>query len=73
MATHSFNVGDLLVSEQGTIAVVFRMTLIARGAVLFLMVTEKEDILDVLPHLILDTKLSEDIVSGRYKYYAVKQ
>lgn len=72
MATHSFNVGDLLVSEQGTIAVVFRMTLIARGAVLFLMVTEKEDILDVLPHLILDTKLSEDIVSGRYKYYAVK-
>ena len=70
MKTFDFQIGDLLVSEQGTVALVHHITLNMNGNhAIYLMVTKRADNLDVLPYAIVDIKLTADIDAGRYKYY----
>jgi hypothetical protein len=68
-----FKIGDLLVSEQGTVALVHHITTNLNGNnAVYLMVTKRSDNLDALPYAIVDVKLTGDINAGRYKYYPIQ-
>jgi len=70
LKAYDFRIGDLLVSEQGTVALVHHITTNMNGNnAIYLMATKREDNLDVLPYAIVDIKLTVDIDAGRYKYY----
>lgn len=72
MGKFKFKIGDLLVSEQGTVAVIHYISTNMNGnKAIYLMVSKKQEVPDVLPYAIVDVKLSEDIKAGRYKYYPV--
>jgi hypothetical protein len=74
LKTFDFQIGDLLVSEQGTVALVHHITKNMNGNnAIYLMVTKRENVpLDTLPYAIVDVKLTVDIDAGRYKYYPIK-
>ena len=74
MKALDFQIGDLLVSEQGTVALIHHITLNMNGnRAIYLMVTKRDNVpLDSLPYAIVDVKLTEDINASRYKYYPAK-
>lgn len=72
MGKFRFKIGDLLVSEQGTVAVIHYISTNMNGnKAIYLMVSKKQEVPDVLPYAIVDVKLSEDIKAGRYRYFPV--
>lgn len=74
MGKFKFRIGDLLVSEQGTVAVIHYIGKNMNGnKAIYLMTSKKVEVPDVLPYAIIDVKLTEDIKAGRYKYYPVKK
>jgi hypothetical protein len=73
LKAYDFHIGDLLVSEQGTVALIHHITMNMNGNnAIYLMVTKRTDNLDVLPYAIVDVKLTADIDAERYKYYPAK-
>jgi hypothetical protein len=74
MGKFRFKIGDLLVSEQGTVAVIHYISTNMNGnKAIYLMVSKKQEVPDILPYAIVDVKLADDIRAGRYKYYPVKK
>jgi len=72
MGKFRFKIGDLLVSDQGTIAVIHYITTYMYGdKAIYLMVSKKQEVPDMLPYAIIDVKLTEDIKAGKYKYFPV--
>jgi hypothetical protein len=72
MGKFKFKIGDLIVSEQGTVAVIHYIGKNLNGnKAIYLMVSKKQEVPDILPYAIVDVKLAEDIKAGRYKYYSV--
>lgn len=72
MGKFRFKIGDLLVSEQGTVAVIHYISTNMNGnKAIYLMVSKKQEVPDILPYAIVDIKLSEDIKAGRYRYFPV--
>ena len=72
MGKFKFRIGDLIVSEQGTIAVIHYIGKNMNGnKAIYLMVSKKQEVPDVLPYAIIDVKLSEDIKACRYRYYPI--
>jgi hypothetical protein len=72
LRTYEFSIGDLLVSEQGTVALVHHIAKNMNGnCAIFLMITKRTDNLDILPYAIVDEKLTTDIKAGRYNYYPI--
>ena len=74
MGKFKFRIGDLLVSEQGTVAVIHYISTNMNGnKAIYLMVSKKQEVPDILPYAIVDVKLADDIRAGRYKYYPIKK
>jgi hypothetical protein len=74
MGKFRFKIGDLLVTEQGTVAVIHYISTNMNGnKAIYLMVSKKQEVPDILPYAIVDVKLADDIRAGRYKYYPVKK
>lgn len=72
MKTYKFTIGDLIVSEQGTVALVHHITENMNGnKAIFLMLSKKQDTQDNMPYAVVDYILEADIKSGRYKYFPV--
>lgn len=72
MKIHQFTVGDLIVSEQGTVALVHHINENMNGnKAIFLMISKRKDISDAIPYAVVDYILEGDIKSGRYKYFPV--
>lgn len=67
-----FSIGDLLVTEYGTIAVVHDIIENMNGnKAIFLLHTKREDIVVTTPYAAIDIHLTEDIEKGIFQYYPV--
>jgi len=74
MGKFKFKIGDLLVTEQGTVAVIHYISTNMNGnKAIYLMVSKKQEVPDILPYAIVDVKLADDIIAGRYRYYPVRK
>ena len=72
MKCYDFKIGDLLVSEYDTVALVHFISRNLNGNnAIYLMQTKKSYTVDYIPYAVVDVKLSEDIDAGIYTYYPV--
>ena len=69
-----FNIGDMIVSQRGTVAIIHDMTKNMNGNnAIYLLRTKRENALDSIPYAIVDVHLTADIENGIYDYYPIKE